>query len=69
MVVVIAISATAVANPRFRVVVAAAAAVVVVVVVVVVSSSSFSGNECEEQYCRNLIKKPWAYNPKIVGFI
>ena len=19
--------------------------------------------------CRNLIKKPWAYNPKIVGFI
>ena len=20
-------------------------------------------------YCRNLIKKPWAYNPKIVGFI
>ena len=19
-------------------------------------------------YCRNLIKKPWAYNPKIVGF-
>ena len=20
-------------------------------------------------YCRNLIKKPWAYNPQIVGFI
>ena len=20
-------------------------------------------------YCRNLIKKPWAYNPKVVGFI
>ena len=63
MVVVIAISATAVANPRFRVVVAAAA-VVVVVVVVVVSSSSFSGNECEEQYCRNLIEKPGPITPK-----
>ena len=20
-------------------------------------------------YCRNLIKKPWAYNTKVVGFI